>query len=86
MTSNLTRVAQEVVLQTIGGLVIGTAVDNIFDPQFIVFDGNFIKIAGETALQLGLAGMATTAWYEFLYKRGLRGEVCDYNTSIFGFF
>lgn len=75
MSNSLSKIAQEVVFQTVGGLLIGTAADHIFEPQLFVFDGNLVKVAGETALQLGITGIATAAWYEFLFKRGVRGEV-----------
>lgn len=72
---SFTKVAQEVALQGIGGLLIGSAADSIFHPLALGVNAeNFPKVTGEVAIQLGLNGFATSMYYEFLYKRGIRGD------------
>lgn len=62
------------VFQGIGAFLIGTASDHFFEPSVAVFDHNFVRVASETAIQIGFNSIAINAWYDFMFNRGVRGD------------
>ena len=74
MTTNFSRVIQESSFQGLGGIVLGTIVDNIFPSATEVNNGNFIKVTGEVFLQMLADGVITATYFDFLSRRGYRSD------------
>jgi hypothetical protein len=66
--------AQQTTLQGLGGLIIGGVIDQFFHPHDAVSSSNALLVGGEIVLQLGLAGLLTAGYFDFLTRRGFRED------------
>lgn len=71
---SITRIFQEATLQGLGGVLIGGFLDNYFGQSEQVNEHNFLKITGEVIGQLAVVTLVSTAYFDFLIRKGMRGD------------
>ena len=73
---SITNIASQTTFQTLGGLLIGSSIDKFFDELDGEIDNeNFVKVLGESLLQLGVISFISAAYFDFIGRRfNVRGE------------
>jgi len=69
--ANLSTTLSSTVSQTIGGVIVGSIIDPLFPSSPGLVDGaNVLKVSTEIVLQTVVASIATSAFFDFLSRRG----------------
>lgn len=75
MNTNVTDIIEKTVAQTVGGLLIGGAIDSFFPaPASAITKDNAIKELAIVLVQMGALGILTSVYYGFLARRGLNAD------------
>lgn len=72
MNTNVTDIIEQTVAQTVGGLLIGGAIDGFFGvPATGITKENAVKEVAIVLIQMGALGVMTAVYYSFMARRGI---------------